>query len=86
AQLRVLIAPADTVRAEPPPALHWREFPDRRGTAELLRPPGAGPIVPWHAVLPLRNLKPGSWMLAVEVTDAGGRTARRETRILVETP
>ncbi len=86
ALLRVSLAPADTVRAEPLPPLRWRAFPDRRGTAELLRPFGAGPIVPWHVVLPLRNLKAGSWILAVEVTDAGGRMARRETRILVETP
>lgn len=86
ATLRVLIAPADTVRADPALPLRWRAFPDRRGTAELLRPAGAGPIVPWHALLPLGNLKPGSWILAVEVTDAGGRMVRRETPILVETP
>lgn len=86
AALRVLIAPADPFRADPAIALRWRAFPDRRAATELVRPVGAGPIVPWHVVLPLGNLKPGSWILAVEVTDAGGRTVRRETPILVETP
>jgi GWxTD domain-containing protein len=85
AQLKVLVAPLDSIPREAP-VLHWRDFPDRRGAAVVTRAPGTGPIVPWHMSLPLKNLKAGSWLLAVVVTDAGGRTARRETRLVVETP
>jgi hypothetical protein len=42
--------------------------------------------MPWHTLLPLKNLKAGSWLLAVEVTDAAGRTARREARLVIEMP
>jgi hypothetical protein len=52
----------------------------------LTRATGSPPIVPWHTILPLKNLKAGSWLLAVEVTDASGRTARRESSLVITTP
>jgi GWxTD domain-containing protein len=84
-QLKVLIAPLDSVPRQDP-VLRWRPFPDRLGEVKVTRAMGAGPIVPWHAQLPLKNLKAGSWLLAVVVTDLAGRTARREARLVVETP
>jgi hypothetical protein len=86
ADLRVLVAPLDDAGPTFPVTLRWRPFPDRVGAATVTRAPGAGPIVPWHAMLPLKNLKAGSWLVAVVVTDAAGRTARREGRLLIEMP
>ena len=85
ASLRVLVAAADSGQGDAA-ALRWRPYSDRRASAELVRGIGMGPIVPWHALLSLGSLKAGSWIVAVEVTDARGRTVRRERPILVETP
>ena len=85
ASLRVLVAVADSGQGDAA-ALRWRPYSDRRASAELVRGIGMGPIVPWHALLSLGSLKAGSWIVAVEVTDARGRTVRRERPILVETP
>ncbi|HEV8150552.1 MAG TPA: GWxTD domain-containing protein, partial [Gemmatimonadales bacterium] len=85
AELKVLLAPLDTVEASSVP-LRWRPFPDQRATASVQRAAGAGPIVPWRATLPLKRLKAGSWLLAVEVTDATGRSARREAPLVVTLP
>ncbi len=85
ANLRVLIAPLDSTLAGGA-ASRWRPFPDRRAQAGLIRSPGSAPIISWHALLPLKNLKAGSWLLAVEVTDATGRIARREARLIIQTP
>ena len=82
--LQVLVAALDSVHAGAP--LRWRAFPDDAGATTLTRPPGAGPIVAWRATLPLKKLKPGSWLIAVEVTDPSGRTARREGRLLIQAP
>ncbi len=84
AGLQVLVAPLDSLHSGAP--LRWRAFPDDAGVATLTRSPGAGPIVAWHAALPLKKLKPGSWLIAVLVTDAVGRTARREGRLLIQAP
>ena len=84
-ELKLLIAPLDSIPRQDP-VLRWRPFPDRQGEAVVTRAAGTGPIVPWHTMLPLKNLKAGSWLLAVVVTDATGRTARREARLVVETP
>jgi GWxTD domain-containing protein len=86
AELKLLLAPLDTVEASSEAPLRWRPFPDRRGAASVLRAAGAGPIVPWRATLPLKKLKAGSWLLAVEVTDSAGRTARRQARLVVAIP
>lgn len=86
AELQVLLAPVDTGRADAEALPRWRSYPDRRAQALLLRQPGAGPIVSWHAALPLNKLKPGSWRLAVLVTDAAGRAARRESVLVVAVP
>jgi GWxTD domain-containing protein len=84
ASIRLLAAPLDSLHSGAP--LRWRAFPDGAAVATLTRSPGAGPIVAWHAVLPLKKLKPGSWLLAVEVSDPAGRTARREGRLLIQAP
>jgi hypothetical protein len=86
ATLRILVAPLDSARFGPATALRWRPYSDRQGVATVVRAVGAGPIVPWHTTLPLTKLKPGSWMLAVLATDAAGRTARREARLVITTP
>ena len=84
AELQVFVAPLDSLHSGMP--LRWRAFPDDGAAATLTRSPGAGPIMTWHATLPLKKLKPGSWLIAVEVTDRSGRTARREGRLLIQAP
>jgi len=84
AELHLEVAPLDSVHQGA--ALRWRPFPDERATATLQRPAGAPPIVAWHESLPLKKLKPGSWLLALVVTDPAGRTARREVRLLIQAP
>jgi len=67
-------------------AIRWRPFPSGWSESKVVRPAGAGPITRWRVTLPLSKLKAGSWKVAVVVTDAGGRMARRESGFTLEVP
>jgi hypothetical protein len=84
--LRVLIAPRESGRATDDSSLRWRPFPDRKAVSVISRGPGTGPIVPWRVTLPLKNLAPGAWSVAVVATGGTGKTVRREARLEVEVP
>ncbi len=83
--LKLYLTP-DEVGLEDSTALRWRPFPGGWSESKVVRPAGAGPITRWRVTLPLTKLKAGSWKLAVLVTDAEGRMARRESGFTLELP
>lgn len=68
------------------PTLLWRPFPDNRAQARVTRLPGGDAIARWRVTLPLNKFKPGSWMLAVVVTDSNGQEVRREAPLTLQVP
>ena len=67
-------------------AVRWRPFPSGWAESKVARAVGSGPITRWRVTLPLSKLKAGSWKVAVVVTDALGRMARREAGFTLEVP
>jgi GWxTD domain-containing protein len=86
ATLHVYAAPLRDVEGEPGGPDRWRPFPGMPNDIRVTRGLGQGPIVRSRVALPLRKLKPGSWSVAVVVTDGAGRTARREGQLTVLVP
>ena len=80
ANLRVYVAPRDSLQPAEPQALKWRSFPGNRGSGSVNRAASSGPIVSWRAVLPASELSPGWWVVAVVARDGRGREVRREAR------
>jgi hypothetical protein len=85
AAIQVLVAPEDDAPAESG-EYRWRPYPSGWSESKMSRAPGTAPITRWRVTLPLTKLKPGSWNLAVVVTDSAGRMARRESGFTVEVP
>ena len=85
ARLRVLLAANDAPESADEGLLKWRAYPDGKSSARLIAPK-QGAVTGWRAVLPLARLRPGAWMIAVEVTDATGRTVRRTASLEVKLP
>jgi GWxTD domain-containing protein len=83
--LKLYLAPDEPASADSSGS-RWRPFPSGWSESKVVRPAGSGPIARWRVTLPLTKLKAGSWKLAVEVTDAGGRMARRESGFTLELP
>lgn len=86
AALEVQIAPRDSFSPPPVPAAQWRPFPDDRATEHIGRSQWGDPIARWRGSLSLSRLKPGSWWLAVIVTDSAGRQVRRVAPLEVLLP
>ena len=85
ATLKVWLA-EDGPNFDPADQSRWRPFPSGWSESRVIRDPGKGPIARWRANLPLSKLKAGSWRVGVEVTDAAGRTARRDATFTLELP
>jgi len=86
ASLRIFVAPREGPEAGSESGLRWRPFPDAPTQLTVARSAGDPPIVRWRSMLSLKNLKPGSWFVAITATDPVGRTARREARLEVQVP
>ncbi|NOT07195.1 MAG: GWxTD domain-containing protein [Gemmatimonadales bacterium] len=83
--LQVHLAPAEAMGGDAN-AVRWQPFPDGGAEAGVTRYPGADAVTRWRATLPLKKVKPGSWWLAVVVTDTKGQTVRRVSRLVVQAP
>ena len=84
--LRLYVAPREGASAVDREARAWRPFPDSKAVARVTRRPGGDAIARWRVMLPLQNLKPGSWWLAAVATDSTGREVRREATLEVLVP
>ena len=85
AQVRVLLAATDDPEAPNEASLRWRAFPEGKTSARLSAPK-EGRVVRWRALLPLRRLAAGEWMIAVDATDSSGRVVRRTAPLTVKLP
>lgn len=85
ADVRVLIASPPSGVPLDEAGLRWRSFPDGEARGGVSARPDGLPVR-WRAQLPLGGLKPGAWVVGVEVTDRSRRLVRRLAPVVVLSP
>lgn len=79
AAMRVLVSPDSESGASG----KWRPLRLNAADRIVARDQGRGPIAMWRASIPLRELVPGQYRIAVIATAGSGQTARQEGRLEV---